>query len=108
MAKHSQRLHVHLGDRRRFKKKKKKDSKIKAHLTSANTGFGLAKLPTINWTHFLWVCASGKTSEVSSFISGRTCLHTLLVTAVIYKSFTAAGYGPVALCCSEMLSLAGV
>lgn len=54
------------------------------------------------------LCASGKISEVSSFILGRTHLHTLLLAAVIYKSFMAAGDGPVALCCSEMLSLAGV
>lgn len=41
-------------------------------------------------------------------ILGRTHLHALLLAAVIYKSSMAAGDGPVALCCREMLSLAGV
>lgn len=74
----------------------------------ATTDFGSTKLPTIHRTSFLWLRASGETSKVSSFISGRTYLRTLLAAAVVYKSFVAAGCGPVVLRCSEMLSLAWV
>lgn len=57
------------------KKGKKKLNKKSSSMETAV--FGWTLVPTIHRTHFLWLCASGKTSEVSIFISGRTYLHTL-------------------------------